>query len=88
MRDNSHLVVTLGIQQKLDNDIEFANQVQNSVDKFYSNDWGLVSSEDCEINNSTDNQYALGSYLIGHEKIWIIREHDGSAVTVLLPQEY
>ena len=87
----THHVVTIGIQQRMKDNLEFANQVQNSLDRFYRNDWGAdIAPEDKEIYDSTDNQsqYALGSYKTGPEKIWIIREHDGSAVTVLFPWEY
>ena len=82
-------VVTIGIQQRMKDNLEFANQVQNSLDRFQRNDWGDdMAPEDWKLNASTNNQYALGSYKVGEEKVWIIREHDGSVITILFPEEY
>ena len=82
-------VVTIGIQQRMKDNLEFANQVQNSLDRFHRNDWGDdMAPEDWKLNDSTNNQYALGSYKVGEEKVWIIREHDGSVITILFPEEY
>lgn len=82
-------VVTIGIQQRMKDNLEFANQVQNSLDRFQRNDWGDdMAPEDWKLNDSTNNQYALGSYKVGEEKVWIIREHDGSVITILFPEEY
>ena len=82
-------VVTIGIQQRMKDNLEFANQVQNSLDRFQRNDWGDdMAPEDWKLNDSTNNQYALGSYKVGAEKVWIIREHDGSVITILFPEEY
>tara|TARA_Y100000310_G_C20659984_1_gene804180 strand:- start:500 stop:799 length:300 start_codon:yes stop_codon:yes gene_type:complete len=87
--ETMNLVVTIGVRHKLENDLEFANQVQNSLDRFQRNDWGDdMAPEDWKLNDSTNNQYALGSYKVGEEKVWIIREHDGSVTTVLFPEEY
>ena len=82
-------VITIGISHKLENDFEFANHVQNALDRFQRNDWGDdMAPEDWKMNDSTNNQYALGSYRAGEEKIWIIREHDGSVTTIMFPEEY
>ena len=84
-----NIVMTRGISLKMENNLEFANHVQASLDRFHSNDWGDdIDPEDWKANDSKDNQYALGSYEMGWEKIWIIREYDGSIATVLLPEEH
>ena len=82
-------VMTIGISHKLENNLEFADHLQNSLDRFQRNDWGDdMAPEDWKMNDSTSNQYALGSYRAGEEKIWIIREHDGSVTTIMFPEEY
>ena len=87
--NTQNIVMTRGISLKMENNLEFANYVQASLDRFHSNDWGDdIDPEDWKANDSKDNQYALGSYEMGWEKIWIIREYDGSIATVLLPEEH
>ena len=90
-----NIVVTRGISLKMENNLEFANHVQASLDRFHSNDWGDdIDPEDWKANDKSKDDtdgmgfYALGSYKIGWEKIWVIREADGSVTTVLLPEEY
>ena len=87
--ETQHQVVTIGIRYKMEDNLEFANHVQNSLDRFHRDDWGdNVDPHDWKMNDSKENQYALGSYELGEDKIWIIREYDGSVTTVLLPEGY
>jgi hypothetical protein len=54
-------------------------------------DWGEVSPEDAAENDlSVKNGYRiLSAYRLSDgTKIWIITEHDRSATTILLPEEY
>lgn len=56
-----------------------------------SGDWGELSAEDV-----AENEYSLehdlrllSAYRLGDgTRIWIITEHDRSATTILLPEEY
>jgi hypothetical protein len=53
-------------------------------------DWGELCSEDKESNDNAVRHGGriLSSYLVGHQKVWIITEADRSATTILLPSEY
>jgi hypothetical protein len=53
-------------------------------------EWGELCPEDKESNDDAVKQGGriLSSYLIGHQKVWIIIEADRSATTILLPSEY
>src|SRR5262249_32964915 len=54
-------------------------------------DWGEVSEEDQEANNSALKYGGrlLSSYRIGNGvELWVITEADRSVTTVLLPDEY
>jgi hypothetical protein len=54
-------------------------------------DWGEVSEEDREANNSAlrNGGRLLSAYRIGNGvKLWVITEADRSVTTVLLPDEY
>lgn len=64
---------------------KFANFVADSIKKFLSNDWGITCEEDADLNNS-EPEYAMGTYELDGEKIWIKR--DIEIVTVLFPSEY
>jgi hypothetical protein len=80
--------ITGGVRQNMAQDIEYAMQIHGALEKFRADDWGEVVGQDKKMNDSSDSLYALGVYRAGRDKVWIIREHDGSATTVLYPDEY
>ena len=54
-------------------------------------DWGDVSDEDWEINDSAYefvNGRLFSAYKTFKGKVWVITEHDRSSTTILLPEEY
>lgn len=54
-------------------------------------DWGNLDEEDKEANETAlkEGSRLLSSYLSDQQvKFWIITEHDRSATTVLLPEDY
>lgn len=84
------LFMTRGINDRGAQDVKFAEFVESSLTKHLSCDWGDL----CEVDR-LENEKALidggrlfSVYGSGFDKIWIITEADGSATTVLLPDEY
>lgn len=54
-------------------------------------DWGEISDDSKEANDaSVENggDMILSAYTIGGTRFWIITEHDRSATTILLPEDY
>lgn len=61
------------------------------LDRHVSGDWGDLCEEDQEANELAlkNGDRILSSYHLNDDtKIWIITEHDRSATTILLPEEY
>jgi hypothetical protein len=84
------LCVTMGINNRVADDVRFAEFVTLSLSKHFRGDWGDLSEED-----KVENEQALindGRLFSAHvsdlAKIWIITEADRSATTVLFPHEY
>jgi hypothetical protein len=53
-------------------------------------DWGELCDEDKQANDDAvlHGGRILSSYLVDHQKVWIITEADRSVTTFLLPSEY
>ena len=84
------LVMTRAVHEKMNSDIDFANGVLESFERYRSCDW-------CDLGDSdkTENEKAIRNgerifapYNIGNEKIYIITEWDRSVTTILFPEEY
>ena len=61
------------------------------LDQHASSNWGIVDQEDWALNDQAilDGDRILSAYqTLKGTKIWIITEHDRSATTLLLPEEY
>ena len=61
------------------------------LDQHASGNWGVVDQEDWALNDQArlDGDRILSAYqTLKGTKIWIITEHDRSATTLLLPEEY
>ena len=84
------LVLTRGVNDRVAVDEDLAKHVVQSIARFRRRDWGEMCDEDSTANDlSIDNgERVLAAYGEGDSKVWIIREHDGSATTVLFPSEY
>jgi hypothetical protein len=84
------LVMTRGMNDRVAMDTDFAKHVTDSVGRFARRDWGEMADEDIKANDwSIDNgARVLAGYGEGDDRVWIIREHDGSATTILFPSEY
>jgi hypothetical protein len=84
------LVATSGIDS-LCRDTQFGDSLINALDNHASAQWGDICEEDRELNDmalKNKNGRLFSVYTIEKTKIWIITEHDYSATTVLLPEEY
>ena len=84
------LVMTRGVNDRVALDTSFAKLVTDSITRFVWRDWGEMCDEDTKGNDwAIDNgARVLAAYGAEPDKVWIIREHDGSATTVLFPSEY
>lgn len=84
------LFMTRGINDRVADDVMFAEFVESSLAKHLSADWGNLCEEDRSENEQAliDGGRLFSVYDSEFAKIWIITEADGSATTVLLPDEY
>ena len=83
-------VFTMGVNEKVATDTAFAKHVTHSYARFLRRDWGEMCDEDRNATDwSIDNgERVLAAYGEDDDKVWIIREHDGSATTIMFPSEY
>ncbi|MDF1583639.1 MAG: hypothetical protein P1P78_10050 [Methyloprofundus sp.] len=58
--------------------------------RHHAGDWGDLSDGDKEANNQAllSGDQILSAYQFGETRLWVITEHDRSATTILLPEEY
>jgi len=90
------IVATRGVYDLAYQNPDFAQFVQESLNRHVKGDWGDVDGEDKQINDQALKQ---GTRLLsaynddrfpkhGVATIWIITEADRSATTILFPDEY
>ena len=84
------LVVTKGIQSKINNDVDFLINVLEILERYRRCDWGDLCEDDKAQNENAliDGERIFAVYNIGKEKVYIITEHDRSVTTILFPEEY
>ena len=93
------IFMTSGINNLIDDGIIDNTNLHLVLNKFTSNDWGVLSNEDKEFQNellknpkSLYMDRFMGAYIINEVKIWIMSEYDCSIesliITILLPEEY
>jgi hypothetical protein len=90
------LVMTCGVAEVIDKDINFAKFVTESVERFMKQDWGDTCAEDWELNDlGFRDSDSYGRILASYDykpnnnyDLWIIRESDCSSTTILFPNEY
>lgn len=86
------VVVTVGVDTLMKNDIYFQRFVRMSLGKYTQCDWGDTCAEDKTSNNEAlkDGKriFAVYIYKKTNTKIWIITEWDRSITTILFPHEY
>ena len=84
------LVMTRGVHSKIKEDVDFAVGVLDAFERYQRCDFGDLCDEDKALNEQAlkDGDRIFAVYTCVNEKIWIITEHDRSATTILLPEEY
>ncbi len=84
------LCMTRGVNDRVVDDVRFAEFVESSLVKHLRGDWGDLCEEDKSENEHSliDGGRLFSSYGSYKDKIWIITEADGSVTTVLFPDEY
>ncbi len=67
------------------------NEILKLLTRHSAGDWGDLCCEDKNLNNfalSSGEGRLFSAYNTLKGKVWIITEHDRSATTILLPNEY
>lgn len=87
------LVVTHGVNAKMQKDERFHHFVMISLDRYRVCDWGELSDNDKKANvmavqNGDERIIAAYNNKELRIKIWIITESNRSVTTVLFPHEY
>jgi len=86
------LVLTRGVNDRLAEDTEFAKFMLANLRRHARGDWGDMCQEDKGANDIALREGNLRIFSAyekdGLPKIWIITEADGSATTILFPEEY
>ncbi len=95
--DLGTIVATAGVVSVMQNEVRFALFTGKCLDRYTNCDWGEVDSHDDSVNDDAleNGGRVLASYDIpkeveveGHDKLWVITEHDRSVTTLLFPSEY
>ena len=85
------VVMTAGVHQKCEEDMNFQAFVNDSVQRYIHCDWGELCAEDKKLNDDAvknGDERILAEYRNKSYRIWIITEWDRSATTILFPEEY
>jgi hypothetical protein len=94
--NTGQIVASRGVYDLACQNPDFAQFIQESLNRHVKSDWGDVDSEDKETNNQAlkEGTRLLSAYndsrfpQHGVATIWIITEADRSATTILFPDEY
>ena len=84
------VVMTKGIASALEEDENFAMEVNTALAKYQLGDWGVTCDEDAEMNDVAVQvgERILAVYETYKGNIWIITEWNRSVTTILFPSEY
>lgn len=93
MQQILNLVLSKGVNDLIAVDEIFAKHVVQSIARFRRGDWGEMSKEDLEANDTAldSGDRIFASYLMAWRlgrRIWIIRDSSAGQTTVLFPSEY
>ena len=81
------LVITRGINVRMDKDLEFCKFIFDSIVRYRNCDWGNIPYEDKKMNDSAvkNNDDRI---VARYNNIYIITEYDRSSTTILFTDEY
>ncbi len=84
------LVMTMGVNDLIADNEEFAKGVCGAIARFKNKDWGDLCDEDKKTNDNAEifKDRILARYNISPKPIYIITEWDRSVTTILFPSEY
>lgn len=87
------IVATNSIVKRMNEDKNFQKFVWDSFSRYVSFDWGELSENDKQLNDSAvreEDSRICAAYICPRtkDKIWIVTEADRSATTILFPYEY
>ena len=79
------VVITPNALEQLDQ-----SDVLKSLSRHVRGDWGDCCKEDAKANDLAleEGSRLFSVYFSSNIKFWIITEHDRSATTILLPEDY
>ena len=82
-------LMTSGVSAEVQNNDQFATDIQACLVRHTQHDWGDIDSDDAKLNDLAlrDGYRVLSAYDI-NPKIWIITEADRTSTTILFPEEY
>ena len=92
--DNAKIFYTSSVVKKSAENSTFRKEVEKSVQRFKSLDWGEVSEFDCDQNDETvkEGGMVLGAYDTDQGRLWVIAEssngYEYDRITVLFSNEY
>ena len=90
--DLGNTVMTIGIAEKLEQDMLFSKFILESFARYQSCDWGDTYKSDCIKNDSavrSGNDRILAKYSYNEElSIFIHTEWDRSVTTIMFVSEY
>lgn len=81
------LVITRGINAKMNKDIGFCKFIFDSIAMYRNCDWGDIPNDDKKMNDSAvkNNDDRI---VARYNDIYIITEYDRSVTTILFKREY
>lgn len=85
------LMATNRITRHMDASPKFEEFVRKSINRFINHDWGDISQDDKNLNDSAvkkRDDMILASYEEDDTRIFIKTEWDRSVTTILFPDEY
>ena len=82
--------MTRGIAELITENPSAAGEIQRSLIRHNSGDWGNLCDEDKQTNEEAlaEGFRVLSAYTVCGKKIWIITESDRKTTTILFPDEY
>lgn len=85
------IVMTRGISECMNEDMDFAKEIEQCFDRYLDHEWGDLCDEDIDSNDRAiiyGNDRILARYQTTKGSIYIITEADHSSTTILFTDEY
>ncbi len=89
--DNIPLFYTVKVDEQAKNNTFFIKQINQAIDNFLNEDWGVIGEHDIDINEKSMEcgvGSVLGAYHTIKGLIYIVTDSDRGKTTVMFPEEY